>query len=375
MDMTGFTPSTTVSLVRMVNLDAHKLSFTNMKGHRRYAIQFRRSATKQSIVPDYEEGVLDCSLWPESDNLFGPCRNTGMANRLIYRFDIPVPECLPPTVKTHLGAVSYALKAKITLPSGQTASTCKPLIILYRLIPSTIVPNKYFRRFKGSSLRIQTTIAQQRPNDVTCKAMFSVELVARALLSPGAREGEMKHIAIAAIKWWVDEVTVCIDTTRPEIQAFANPNHTSSRSLTQGKLGFRCPKAVFQSSDQGHQRDECFKVNFDIKIKESAKAADDLCERCYAGHDGPSSCSLASSPGIAVHHKLNIEVFTREGIFHSMTNKLSNQNFVARLYGSTYPLRIHKLSDEVVEMDTIHSNEEPPAFHVAQQMLPPSYET
>ncbi|GKZ31083.1 hypothetical protein AbraIFM66950_011142 [Aspergillus brasiliensis] len=295
-----------------------------------------------------------------------------MAHSLVYYFDIPVPNCLPPTMKTDVGTVGYALEATIHLPSG-ALSTSKPLTISYRLL-SPAIPLTYHRRFTGYPLTVQTTIAQQPPNDDTSKATFSVELVTRNLLTPGVRDGEMRHIVITAIKWRVDEVAVRINTACSEMQASTNTNDPSTRSLIGGMLDFKPSKATIRSTNQGLHRDDRFQVRFDIRIPESTNAADDVCQGYCPGDDRHGSCPLASSPGISVNHELKVEIMTEEDIFNRKTNKLLARKGIGRLYGSTYPLRIHKLADNVDDMYN-HYFDEPPAFDMVREMIPPSYET
>ncbi|KAI2839874.1 hypothetical protein CBS147321_10837 [Aspergillus niger] len=372
LDLTHSAPNITISLVRIVNFDDHGSSCTHIKGRRRNPFRHGESATKQLIVPAYEETVLDCVLWSASDKIASRW-TTSTEVSLVYYFDIPVPNCLPPTMKTTLGTVCYDLKATINLPFGRTVSISKPLAVLYRLIPPVLPPDNYFRRFTASPLVIQTTIAQQRPSNETIKAVFSVELATLNMLTPGVRVGEIKHIAITAIKWRVDEIAVHRNAARGELQALANTNTASRRSLIEGVLDLRRPKAIFRRSDQDCLRDDRFRVEFDIKIPESAKPADEICESYCTSDDRQSGCSLADAPGIAVSHELKIELITREDTFSSETNNLLGRKSIAKLYGATYPLRIHKLADDVDLMETYYIDK-PPAFDVVQQMLPPKYE-
>ncbi|OJJ66055.1 hypothetical protein ASPBRDRAFT_666697 [Aspergillus brasiliensis CBS 101740] len=371
MDVTYCGPNITIKLSRTVNFNHRGPPCPNVKGRRRYGPTFRRSARKLSILPNYEETVLDCALWSASDILV-PRENEVMAHSLVYYFDLPVPNCLPPTMNTDVGTVGYALQATIHLPSGRTLSTSKPLTISYRLISPEIALT-YHRRFTGYPLTVETTITQQRPNDDTSKAMFSVDLVTRNLLTPGVRDGEMRHIVITAIKWRVDEVVVRINTACSEMQAFTSTNNPSTRTLIGGMLNFKPPKATIRTN-QGLYRDDRFQVRFDIRIPESTNAADDVCQNYCTGDDRHGNCPLASSPGISVNHELKVEIMTEEDIFNKKTNKLLARKGIGRLYGSTYPLRIHKLADDVDDIYK-HYLDEPLAFDTVRELLPPSYES
>ncbi|OJI82470.1 hypothetical protein ASPTUDRAFT_190994 [Aspergillus tubingensis CBS 134.48] len=372
IDMTDSARNITISLVRSVRFDGHSSPRTNFKGRWRSTLRYGQSTTKQFIAPCYEETVLSCILWSEFDKLVS-CRNTDTEDCEVYYFNIPVPNCLPPTMKTELGTVDYYLKATIDLESGRKLSVSKTLDILYRLIQPTSSPSNYYRRFTASPLMIQTTISQQRPKDATTKAMFSVELAIWNLLTPGARDGEMKYIAISAIKWRVDEVAMRRNIAHCEMQAFANTTTTSKRSLIEGKLEPRCPKVIFQRSDQSCLRDGCLRVEFEIRIPESANAADEICES-YCGSDDPRNIfPQADLPEIAINHELKVELITREDTFSGRTNKKLDRKPIAKLYGATYPVRIHKLANDVDAIDT-YCLDEPPAFDVIKQMLPPKYE-
>ncbi|RAK86377.1 hypothetical protein BO79DRAFT_271131 [Aspergillus costaricaensis CBS 115574] len=372
LDLTHSAPNITISLVRIVKFDDHGSSCTHIKGRRRNPFRHGESATKQLTVPAYEETVLDCILWSASDNIASRWP-TSTGDSLVYYFDIPVPNCLPPTMKTTLGTVCYDLKATINLPFGRTVSISKPLAVLYRLIPPVLPPDNYFRRFTASPLVIQTTISQQRPKDATTKAMFSVELAIRNLLTPGARDGEMKYIAISAIKWRVDEVAMRRNIAHCEMQALANTTTTSKRSLIEGKLEPRCPKVILNCSDQSCLRYGCLRVDFEIRIPESANAADEICESYCGGDDPRNIFPLADLPGIAINHELKVELITREDTFSGRTNKKLDRKPIAKLYGAIFPLRIHKLANDVDAMET-YCLDKPPAFDVIQQMLPPKYE-
>ncbi|RAH40574.1 uncharacterized protein BO95DRAFT_468651 [Aspergillus brunneoviolaceus CBS 621.78] len=371
----------TISLLRIVEIEAKESAHRITGGHRRYSLPFKRRMisprTAQTTAQTYCETVLKCNLWSSPDLLATSqsARTDTSLKCLQFPFCVPVPDNLPATTITDVGAISYAIRATVTLASGESEFLYRPLGIFHRLLQSSYLTAKHIRMFPQSPLTFDVSITQRQPNHNTPRAQFSVSLLVQNLYALGDRAGEAKYVIVNAVKWEVGEEAVITEISNGDWQTSLSPGQRSTRALSRGEVKIPLSNSNHRHSNSLSRTDDRAQIQFDITIPQAINAVDNLDRESHCPSRGwlhPSE--VAKTPAITVDHHLKIEVITGEDIVNDRTNRVLDRRTSVRSYGSIFPLRIHQLASS---SDKLHSDlfgDELPAFEVAQSVSPPSYE-
>ncbi|OJJ94707.1 hypothetical protein ASPACDRAFT_1892227 [Aspergillus aculeatus ATCC 16872] len=371
----------TISLLRIVAIEAKGSARRITGDHRRYSLPFKRRMISPRTAPTtaqtYCETVLKCNLW-SSPNVLATSQSASTDTSfkcLQFPFCVPVPDSLPATTTTALGTISYAMKATVTLASGESETLYRPLGIFYRLVQSAYLTTKHIRRFPQSPLTFDISITQRQPSHNTPRAQFSVSLLVRNLYALGDRAGEATYVIVNAVKWEVGEEAVLTEISNGDGQTSLSPGQRSTRALSYGEVKIPLSTSNHRQSNSPGQTDDRAHIQFDITIPPAINAVDDLDQESHCPSRGwlhPSEVS--KTPAITVDHHLKIEVITGEDIVNDRTNRVLDRRTSVRSYGAIFPLRIHQLASSSDKLHSDRFGDELPAFEVAQSLSPPSYE-
>ena len=308
------------------------------------------------------ETLSQCYLWHTPNDIQHHHDNDTAS--LKFKFAIPIHHKMPPTAKTMLGTVSYAVTAISTSKCGVTTTTSQPIQILRRAIYDFSRSIHHTRGFLDERVAVSLDLTPESPAPDR-KASYTGKLVAHRTIMPGRRASERRHVVIKELRWRVEET----------VRVLSISGHGDTRDVKD-----QCIRQLCDGSQSGHwsvskkllkgevTHDDTIAIPFDIIIPRSANAAEEIGVSAYNPETKQScrhdTCESNTRIALSVSHRLRLDIIAGVDTIDQVTGRLVDRKPLWKLFGALFCLPIHEFAT---------SKDVPDAAFLAND-IPPMYE-